>query len=127
MRQVLLYEPIHERGLAALTQAGYAWSIVEAFDERSICEAIAPVHDLIVRAQGVVTATLMDAAPNLRVIGRHGVGVNHIDIEAATRHGIQVVNTPQANTCAVAEAVVGWMDDPIPFHQRHTRFTQIFA
>ena len=58
---------------------------------------------LVVRTAGTIDAALMDAAPKLRVIGRHGVGYDQIDIPAATERGIQVVYTPGANVIAVAE------------------------
>ena len=55
------------------------------------------------------TAGVMDAAPRLRVIGRPGIGVDNVDLAAATARGICVVNTPNAPTEPVAEKVVGWM------------------
>src|ERR671925_596801 len=58
---------------------------------------------LIVRSAVFVDAGLLEHAPKLRVIGRAGVGVDNIDLEAATRKGIAVMNTPGANAVAVAE------------------------
>ncbi|MBI4530391.1 MAG: hydroxyacid dehydrogenase, partial [Candidatus Latescibacteria bacterium] len=62
---------------------------------------------LIARAVGQIDADMMDRAPRLRVIGRHGVGVDNVDVEAATERGIYVVNTPLANAYTVAEHTVG--------------------
>jgi D-3-phosphoglycerate dehydrogenase len=62
---------------------------------------------LIIRANGKVSRKLMESAPKLKVIGRHGVGVETIDLEAATEKGIWVVNTPDANDISVAEHFFG--------------------
>jgi len=64
---------------------------------------------LIVRTTGMIGGEVMDRAPRLKVIGRHGVGVDHIDLEAARQRGIVVVNTPEANSQGVAEYAVGLM------------------
>lgn len=56
-----------------------------------------------------VTESVMDAAPRLKVIARYGVGVDKVDLDAATRRGIVVTNTPGANSSAVAELAVGLM------------------
>ena len=70
---------------------------------------IAPAIALVVRGQVQITAALMDAAPNLKVIGRTGVGYDSVDIEAATARGIAVVYTPGAGARAVAEAAFAFM------------------
>src|SRR5437868_6640622 len=64
---------------------------------------------LIVRSAVDVNAALLEKAKKLRVIGRAGVGVDNIDLEAATRHGIAVMNTPGANAVAVAEHTIALM------------------
>ena len=70
---------------------------------------IAPAIALVVRGQVQITAALMDAAPNLKVIGRTVVGYDTVDIEAATARGIAVVYTPGAGARAVAEAAFAFM------------------
>jgi len=70
---------------------------------------IAPAIALVVRGQVQITAALMDAAPNLKVIGRTGVGYDTVDIDAATARGIAVVYTPGAGARAVAEAAFAFM------------------
>ncbi|MGC9359104.1 MAG: phosphoglycerate dehydrogenase, partial [Anaerolineae bacterium] len=76
-------------------------------------DALADVIDrydgLIVRSRTQVTAELLERASRLRVIGRPGIGVDNIDLEAATRHGVIVVNVPTATTIAVAEHTLGLM------------------
>ena len=64
---------------------------------------LADADGIVVRSATFVDAALMDKAPKLRVIGRAGVGVDNVDLEAATKHGIVVMNTPGGNAVAVAE------------------------
>src|SRR5581483_2359343 len=64
---------------------------------------------LIVRSAVQVNDSLLNHARKLRVIGRAGVGVDNIDVDAATRHGIAVMNTPGANAVAVAEQTIAMM------------------
>ena len=71
--------------------------------------ALADADGLIVRSAVQVDEALLASAPKLRVIGRAGVGVDNIDADAATRHGIVVMNTPGANAIAVAELTIGLM------------------
>ena len=69
---------------------------------------VVPEYDaLIVRGRTKVTASIMDAASRLKVIGRAGVGVDNIDLEAAKRHGMTVVNAPTSTSLAVAELTFG--------------------
>ncbi len=68
--------------------------------------AIPPFDALIVRSSTRVTADVIEAAENLKVIGRAGIGVDNIDIETATLHGIVVMNTPQENAIAAAEHAI---------------------
>src|SRR2546421_11698194 len=64
---------------------------------------------LIVRSETQVTAEVLGAAANLKIVGRAGVGVDNIDIEAATRHGIMVVNSPTGNIIAAAEHTIAML------------------
>jgi len=105
---VILTAPIHRAGTDALN--GHAtWSLLPGMDEDAVLSAVRDADGMIVRAVGFVGPAIMDAGPRLKVIGRHGVGVDNVDIEAATERGIWVVNTPEANAEAVAEHVVGSM------------------
>lgn len=97
-----------ESGLDTLRGAGHlrmASSLVPEILHREIADADA----LVIRTAGTIDAALMDAAPRLRVIGRHGVGYDQVDVAAATARGIQVVYTPGANTEAVAQHVIAFM------------------
>ena len=92
---VVVADPIADEGLDILRQHAR----VERLGETNLAEAEA----LLVRSETRVTAQLLDTAPKLRVIGRAGAGVDTIDVEAATRRGIVVVNTPGGNAIAAAE------------------------
>ncbi len=104
---VLIYEAIHADAVAVLAQkAEILWA--RSLDEESLLEQVPPVDGIIVR-NWKVTRRVMEAAPRLKVIGRHGIGVDSIDTRAARELGIVVVNTPGAATESVAEHSVGLM------------------
>ncbi len=83
--------------------------VVEAAGESRarLMELLANAEALVVRSGTRVDGDLMDAAPRLRVVGRAGVGVDNIDLEAATRRGVLVVNAPFANSVSAAEHAFG--------------------
>jgi D-3-phosphoglycerate dehydrogenase len=83
--------------------------MASSLEEENLLEQVKDVDALIIRANGAVTARLMEAAPKLKVIGRHGVGLDAIDLQAAKARGIIVCNTPVANVESVAEQAVGLM------------------
>jgi D-3-phosphoglycerate dehydrogenase len=99
---------MREEGLALLRAAG-TLQMASALEPDVLRREVAEADALVIRTAGVIDAALMDAAPRLRVIGRHGVGCDQIDIEAATERGIQVVYTPGANTEAVAEHTLAFL------------------
>lgn len=89
-------------------------------EARKLLESRAKVVDNFENSQEIdaiilrgvnVDAAIMDKCPNLKVIGKHGVGCNTIDLEAAKERGITVLNTPRTNTNSVAELIVGEMLD----------------
>ena len=98
---VVVAEPLAESGLAVLRSGGL--EVCEAGDREPLESLVARAHALIVRSKTKVTGALLDAAPSLQVVGRAGVGVDTIDVDAATRAGIVVLNTPDASTLATAE------------------------
>src|SRR5439155_10359328 len=77
----------------------------QSYDEAAIEQAARDkrVDAIIIRTKGCVTEKILRASPNLKIVGRHGIGVEHIDIAAATRAGVWVVNTPEGSRIAVAE------------------------
>ena len=99
---------MHEMGLRILREAADL-RMASGLDAATLQREIAGADGLIIRTGGVVDAALLDRADRLRVVGRHGVGYDQIDVDAATARGIQVVYTPGANTQSVAEHVFALM------------------
>lgn len=106
--KVSLWEPIHKDGLAIL-QEKCDVELIQQHDEDFLVETSRDKDAIIKRDRGLVTPRIMDAAPNLKVVGRHGAGVECIDVKAATERGILVVNTPEANCESVAEHCIGML------------------
>lgn len=103
--KILLYESMHRAGTALLEEKCdliYARSFAEA----DIIDQVSDVDAIIIRANGAVSAKVIAAAPRLKVVGRHGVGLDAVDMDAARQRGIKVVYTPQANKESVAEHFV---------------------
>src|SRR5574341_1301551 len=97
---------MHEAGTSLLEEYGEVIT-APALDEATLVSVASDVDAIVIRANGKVTRTVMEAAPRLKVIGRHGVGLETIDVPAATERGIWVVYTPEANSESVAEHFVG--------------------
>src|SRR4030043_1597674 len=104
--KVLLYEDMHEDGKTILKEKADLF-IAERLDEPYLIDHVRDIDGIIVRANGRVSRRVMESALRLKVVGRHGVGVENIDLEAATEKGIWVVNTPDANDASVAEHFFG--------------------
>jgi D-3-phosphoglycerate dehydrogenase / 2-oxoglutarate reductase len=102
--RVLVREQIAEAGLDLLRAKGFD---VVVDTDGSLEEALADADALIVRSATKVTADVLASAPRLRVVGRAGVGVDNVDVEAATRRGIVVANAPDSNVVSAAEHTVG--------------------
>jgi D-3-phosphoglycerate dehydrogenase len=79
----------------------------QSFDEAHLISLVRDVDAIVIRASGAVSRAIIAAAPRLKVIGRHGVGLDGIDLDAAKDRGVSVVYTPTANTESVAEHFVG--------------------
>jgi len=102
--KVLVADPISERGVSELAEGGLLDVTVQTgLKEDQLLEIIGEYSGLVVRSQTKATAKLIAAATNLRVIGRAGVGVDNVDVDAATKRGIIVMNTPGGNTVSTAE------------------------
>ena len=100
---VLVTEPLAGEGIAVLREGGV--DVREAFDRPrgELRTLLREADGLIVRSKTKVDAEMLEDAKSLRVVGRAGVGVDAIDVAAATLHGIVVLNTPDASTIATAE------------------------
>jgi D-3-phosphoglycerate dehydrogenase / 2-oxoglutarate reductase len=104
---VLITEPIAPQPMAWL---GDRCTIVEmGTDDPRFPETLARAHALIVRTYTHVDQSMLDNALELRVVGRAGVGLDNIDLNACTARGVRVVNTPHANALAVVEYTVSML------------------
>jgi D-3-phosphoglycerate dehydrogenase len=102
--RVLLLENIHPDAVARLTKDGYqVETAARALDEDQLIEKIGEVHLLGIRSGTQVTERVLSAAPHLLAIGAFCIGVNQIDLAAASRRGIAVFNAPFSNTRSVVE------------------------
>lgn len=106
--KVLLFEDINPKGKEVL-EKGAKIKIADSLEEEYLLNEARDVDGIIIRANGKITRKIIENAPKLKVIGRHGVGIEQIDIQAATDNNIQVVNTPNANYESVAEQTIGFM------------------
>ena len=100
--RVLVADGLAEEGLARLRQASDVL-VRSGLTEEELAALLPDVDALIVRSRTRVPSDAVKRATRLRVIGRAGVGVDNIDVEAATRRGILVLNTPESSTVAAAE------------------------
>ena len=106
--KVLVADSIWEEGIDFLR--GYAEVDVKTgLKPEELISIIGDYEGLVVRSQTQVTAEVIEAGKQLQVIGRAGVGVDNIDVEAATRQGIVVVNAPTGNTTSAAEHAIALM------------------
>ena len=106
---VLLAEALAPEGIAVLRDGGVEVRDSVGGSRAALVDGLRDADGLIVRSKTRVDAMLLDGAPKLRVVGRAGVGVDTIDVDAATRHGIVVLNTPDASTLATAEHTMAMM------------------
>ncbi len=108
MHKVLVSDLLSEGGLAVFHESGeFKVDVALSLSREELRECIGAYDALLIRSVTKVTLDVIAAASRLKVIGRAGVGVDNIDVEAATRHGILVVNTPLGNTIAAAEHTIG--------------------
>ncbi len=106
--KILVADPVSEQGIALLKQE-YSVDVKLKLPVEELI-AIIPEYDaLVVRSETKVTRAVIEAAANLKAIGRAGVGVDNIDVEAATQKGIIVLNAPEGNTIAATEHTIAMM------------------
>jgi D-3-phosphoglycerate dehydrogenase len=102
---VLICDPISPRGIEYFKQQpGLRVTVLEKrLSEAELIPIVGEVEAMVVRSETKVTRKIMEAAPKLSVVGRAGVGVDNVDVDAATQRGIIVMNTPSGNTISTAE------------------------
>jgi D-3-phosphoglycerate dehydrogenase len=101
--KIFVADDVNEGGLEPLREAGFAVEKRAGLKGEELAEALRGADGLVVRSETRVTGPLLDEAGRLRVIGRAGVGVDNIDVAAATQRGVVVMNAPDGNTMTTAE------------------------
>src|SRR5215470_1183384 len=103
MARVLVTEKIADGGLDRLRSAGHEVDVQTGLSPEALVEAIVGAHALIIRSATTVTAEVLEAGTDLIVVGRAGIGLDNVDVDAATNRGVMVVNAPQSNVISAAE------------------------
>jgi len=103
VHRIVIADPLEESGLSILRAAGAEVVVVGAADRPRLPEIVATADALVVRSATKVTRELLAAAPRLKVVGRAGIGVDNVDVPAATERGVLVVNAPNANVMSAVE------------------------
>src|SRR5262245_19658174 len=106
MPRVLISDKLEAAGLDILRQAGVELDERDGLKGDALKDALRAADGVIVRSQTKLTAEVLDEPGRLRAIVRAGVGVDNIDVAAATRKGIVVMNTPGGNTLSTAEHTI---------------------
>ncbi|GAB6879552.1 phosphoglycerate dehydrogenase [Halorubrum gandharaense] len=122
--KVLVTDPIADAGLDRLREEGYEVETDYDAEGDELLDAVSDANALIVRSGTEVSREVFEAAPDLVIVGRAGIGVDNIDIDAATDHGVVVANAPEGNVRAAAEHTVAMtfaVARSIP--QAHARLT----
>jgi D-3-phosphoglycerate dehydrogenase / 2-oxoglutarate reductase len=104
--KIVIADKISDRGIALLRETG--WEVVMPA-AAALPSELANADALVIRSATKATAALLEKASKLRVIGRAGVGVDNVDMEAATKRGVLVMNTPGGNAVSVAEHTIALM------------------
>lgn len=107
--KILLLENISAAAVAELRASGYAdiREIKGALSEAELCEAVKGVHLIGIRSKTQISKKVLDSADKLLAIGCFCIGVNQVDLGAATKKGVAVFNAPYSNTRSVAELIIG--------------------
>src|SRR5207342_2392741 len=104
---ILIAEPLAPAGIE-LFQSQPGWNVIVS-NPKEYAQHLAEADALLVRSAVQVDHSVLAQAPNLRVIGRAGVGVDNVDLDAATEAGVLVMNTPGGNAISVAEHTLALM------------------
>src|SRR5512140_3569818 len=108
--KVLVSDALSDAGLAALKAApGLDVDYAPGLKEDELAARIGAFEALVIRSGSKVTAEVLEQADQLRVIGRAGIGVDNVDVRAASKRGIVVMNTPTGNAVTTAEHAIGML------------------
>lgn len=107
MAKVLICDPVDADAIAQMRDAGLEVEVKDTITPEALELELNAYDGMVVRSRTKVRQPLIDAAPNLKLIVRGGVGLDTIDVDYARSKGVTVLNTPAANSAAVAELVIG--------------------
>jgi D-3-phosphoglycerate dehydrogenase len=107
--KVLVSDDLSKAAVDIMTKAGLSVDVKTGLPPAELAQIIGQYHGLAVRSATKVTADILAAGSNLKIVGRAGVGVDNIDVKAATAKKVQVINTPQGNAIAAGELAVAYI------------------
>src|SRR3990172_6334296 len=107
--RVLAVDKIAPEGIAYLRGHGFEVDELPKPSREALHARLAECDGLITRSSTAVTAQLLEHAPRLRIVGRAGVGIDNVDVDACSRRGIVVCNAPYGNVVSAAEHTVGML------------------
>jgi D-3-phosphoglycerate dehydrogenase len=107
--RVLISDKLSPRSVEIFKEAGIQVDVHTGMNEEELCNKIADYHGLAIRSATKVTKKVLDAAVKLKIVARAGIGVDNVDIKAATEHGVVVMNTPFGNSITTAEHAIAMM------------------
>src|SRR5450631_4207189 len=105
--KVLIADEMSKKAVEVLSKAGFTVEVKTGMKPEELAAVIGEYHAIGIRSASKITAATLASPGKLKIIGRAGVGVDNIDVKAATEKGVLVINTPQGNAAAAAELAVG--------------------
>jgi len=107
--RVLIADDMSKKAVEILSKAGFTVDVKTGMKPEELAAVIGEYHGIGIRSASKITAATLANPGKLKIIGRAGVGVDNIDVKAATEKGVLVINTPQGNAAAAAELAIGLM------------------
>jgi D-3-phosphoglycerate dehydrogenase len=107
--RILICDPIHDEGVNLLREAGFDVDIETSITGQELVERVNDYDAIVVRSRTKVTRVVLEASERLSAVARAGVGLDNVDLKAAGERGVEVLNSPEAPSNAVAELVLGLM------------------
>lgn len=107
--RILVCDPIHHDGVRMLKEAGFDVDLETSITVQELVDRVGDYDAIVVRSRTKVTREIFEASNKLKAVARAGVGLDNVDLEAAREQGVEVLNSPEAPSNAVAELVLGLM------------------
>jgi D-3-phosphoglycerate dehydrogenase len=107
--RILVCDPIHDEGVRMLREAGFDVDLETSITGQELVERVGDYDAIVIRSRTKVTREVLEASERLRAVARAGVGLDNVDLKTAKERGVEVLNSPEAPSNAVAELVLGLM------------------